>query len=87
MPPQNPSGRLERIHRDRLEQIRNDALGVAGAANKIAQSITQVLENGGTIETQRQMHFITGAYARMLKDFGVVEQLQKEGATQKKPMR
>ena len=58
---------------------------MSGTTLKVAQAINQVLEHGGTVNVQPQMSFMTGAYARMLKDLGVVEYLQAQGVTQRKP--
>jgi len=82
--PRNAST-VQAQHRKRLEQIRDDSIGVAGTAAKISQAMVQALEQGGTVNIQPQIQFLTGAYARILKDFGVVEHLQYLGATQKKP--
>lgn len=75
---------MQAIHRTRLEQLRNEAIGMAGAATQIAQAITQTLEQGGTVNIPKQIAFLTGALARMQKDAGVVEYLQLQGTVQKK---
>ena len=74
---------MQRAHRTRLEQLREEATSVAGTALKIAQAIEQVLKEGGGINVQPQMSFLTGAFARMTKDVGVVEFLQSQGINQK----
>ena len=71
-------------HRRALEQIRDAAISVAGTAAKIAEAANEVLDKGGTLNVQPQLAFITGAHARMLKDQGVVEHLQKRGTSQKR---
>jgi len=76
---------IQAVHRTRLEQVRNEATSLAGNAARIAQAINQVLEKGGQVNIQPQMNFITGAYARMLKDLGVIEQLQSQGVRQRPP--
>jgi len=60
-------------------------ISLAGTAAKIAQAINQTLDQGGTVNIQPQLAFITGAHARIAKDVGVVEFLQQQGVTQKKP--
>ncbi len=64
--------------RKRLEQIRNDATSLSGTASRIAEKINETLDKGGQLKDYDQMvHFITGAYARMLQDFGAVTHLQR----------
>ena len=77
--------RLQQQHRSRLEQLRNELTAIAGAAAKAAQAINQVLDTGGSAQIQPQISFLTGAFARTTKDWGVVEHLQAEGARQRKP--
>lgn len=72
-------------HRRRIEQARDDAISLAGNAAKIAEAMTEVLEQGGIVNVQPQINFMTGAQARFLKDYGVIEHLQNIGAFQKKP--
>lgn len=76
---------MQAQHRVRLQQIQNEALSLAGTATKIAQEINQVLDRGGMAHIQPQMQYLTGAYARMSKDWGVVEHLQHNGVSQRKP--
>lgn len=70
-------------HRKRLEQVRDEVTGLAGTAAKMASAINEVLSQGGTVNLQPQLNFITGAHARLLKDIGVVEHLQHMGVAQK----
>lgn len=83
IPGQSPA---QATHRKRLQAIRDDAMSVSGTTLKIAQAINQLLENGGILNAQPQIAFLTGAYARILKDIGVIEHLQSQGVIQKKPM-
>ena len=77
---------MQLIHRSRLEQIRKEAATVAGVALKIIQTMDQVLEVGGTASIQPQMSYLTGALARITKDWGLVEYLQQlQGVAQRKP--
>jgi len=76
--------RMQALHRARLEAIRNDAISLAGTTAKIAEAISQVLDKGGMAHVQPQMAFFTGTYARMMKDWGVIEHLQAQGASQRK---
>ncbi len=78
---------LQAIHRRRIEMIRDEAINLAGTATKIAQAMTQILERGGAINIQAQMSFITGAHARISKDWGVAEHLQAQGSTIKPPQK
>ena len=71
-------------HRRRIEQARDIAISLAGNYAKIAEGMTEVLEQGGVINVQNQVNFVTGANARFFKDYGVIEHLQNIGAIQKK---
>lgn len=75
---------LKAIHRTRLETMRGDADAIAGTALRLAQAIQEVLDTGGTVKVQPQINFLTGAVLRMVKDWGVVEQLQSYGVVQKR---
>lgn len=76
---------VQALHRARIETIRNEAIALGGTVSKIAAALTQALEKGGAANIQPQIAYLTGAHARMLKDWGVVEQLQQHGVTQRKP--
>ena len=77
--------KMQANHRKRIEQIRDDMISLAGTAAKVADVTRQVLEKGGTVNIQPQMSFITSAYARMMKDVGVIEFLQAQGMVVKRP--
>ena len=57
-------------HRRRLERLREDMESVEGTARQMRQRIDQILEHGGTLDAQKQIAFMTGAYARFMKDWG-----------------
>ena len=73
------SSRVVDLHRTRISQIESEAAALAGALQKIADTAQEVLTRGGQLQVQPQVAFITGGIARMLKDLGVVEQLQGDG--------
>ncbi len=74
------------LHRKRLELVKRDALAIGSAALNLATLIRQVLEkDGGTVEAHERVNFLTGAYARLLKDFGIIQALQDLGARQPPP--
>lgn len=58
--------------------------GLIGTTNRMEQEIAQVLAEGGTVDFDSKIAFVTGAYARMMKDFGAVALLQGDGITVKK---
>lgn len=78
---------MQATHRKRVEMIRDEAINIAGTATKIAQAMAQVLERGGAVNVQSQVAYITGGFARLQKDWGVVEYLQANGAQIKAPAR
>jgi hypothetical protein len=71
-------------HRIRLAQLQTEADNLAGAARKISDTIAETLARGGSVSIQPQIAFITGSMLRMMKDWGVIEQLQQQG-TQHRP--
>lgn len=73
------------VLRKRMTQMQQDAETLVGVAQLIANRLAQVLACGGASSVQQQMAFITGAVARMQKDWGVIEHLQAQGGTVKKP--
>lgn len=77
---------LQATLRTRLEQMKKDAESTAGTAQKAAQAIAEILEKGGTLDIQPQMNFLTGAHARMVKDYGVIEFLLRQGVSVRKPL-
>lgn len=85
--PQRPSENrlsMRAEHKGAVQNVANEAAAIAGAAAKIVQIVQQALAEGGSISIQTQVAFITGAQARLLKDLGVVEHLQRHGVQQKK---
>lgn len=75
--------RIVALHRSRLLQIVEEANSLEGTARRLAQMAQEVLDRGGVLQAHGQITFITGSYARLLKDVGVVEQLQGDGVAQK----
>lgn len=75
--------RVVALHRTRLEQIYAEAEALEGAARRLKQMAQEVLEKGGMLQAHGQVTFITGSHARLLKDAGVVEQLQADGVAQR----
>lgn len=71
--------------RKKMEQIRGDAIQMAGAANQIAHILDEILSEGGAANIQKQMSFLVSALARMQKDVGVTEYLQQIGTAVRKP--
>lgn len=81
------SSQVSLIHKTRLSQIEAEAAALAGTCQKIAQQAAEVLEKGGALQVQPQIAFITGSVARMVKDWGVIEQLQSVGVVQPRRMK
>jgi hypothetical protein len=75
------------IYTARLALIRDEAASLATAATKVVGAIEQAIEQGGTASIQSQMAFLAGEMARMTKDWGVVEYLQAQGVSARRPMR
>lgn len=72
-------------HRKRLQDLQAEVIALSGNANKIAQAINQILSEGGKLGVAPQIAFLTGAIARIHKDFGVIEYLQAtQGVEQNK---
>lgn len=63
-----------------LKNSLGEAEGIAFNATLIANAIAEAQANGGQIQVQGQINYLTGAMARLLKDLGVVEHLQRHGA-------
>lgn len=78
----------QKLARDRhkrfLINARSEAIGLADAATKIAHVIDEVLEKGGQARFEKQLHYLTGALARLQRDTGAIEELQLTGASQKR---
>lgn len=76
--------RVVQIHKGRLNNIMDEAEHLAGTMTKIANECREVLEQGGQLHAQPQVAFATGSLARLIKDWGVVEQLQQDGVSQRR---
>jgi len=74
---------LQQKHR--LELLRDEAVELSGVAHRVFHAVNETLDRGGTVSIQQQMNFITSVYARMLKDWGVLENLQSHGASLRAP--
>jgi len=73
----------QQVHRRRLEHIVRDAAALAAAARKIAEAAAETIAGGGQLQVQPQINALTGAHARLLKDWGVIEHLQLIGTRQR----
>lgn len=73
---------LRAEHRTVIEHIGTEAERIAGAARLIADLAGEVLQNGGQLNIQQQLMFLTGALMRLQKDAGVLEHLQRHNAVQ-----
>lgn len=62
-----------------MNNVLTEAESIAGAATKIVQKIQEIRQQGGMLNIQPQIMFLTGAMARMMKDLGVAEHLQRHG--------
>lgn len=74
---------MHAVHRTRVAHIAEEAEQLAGVARLIQYKAAEVLAKGGTLDMQQQLAFITSTFARMTKDWGVVEQLQQQGVKHK----
>ena len=72
---------LKTAHREKLSMLANDAASVAECARRVALACAEAAHNHGHVNVATQMHFLTGALLRMVKDVAVIEHLQKFGST------
>lgn len=73
--------------RTRIRAIAREAEAMAQTAHKLHQAALEAERVGGSLDIQHYIAFITGAHARVLKDWGVVEHLQAIDAERKGPKR
>lgn len=73
--------------RTRLRAIAREAEALAQTAYKLHQAAQEAEQRGASLDVQHYMAFLTGAHARVLKDWGVVEHLQAIDAERKGPKR
>jgi hypothetical protein len=69
---------LRAAHRRSLRAIAEGATQLASAAERIAQ-VAEEAHNASArshIQVQPQINFLTGALARLIKDWGVLEHIQ-----------
>lgn len=85
--PYSGNGRMHAVHRTKVQLLKDEAEALSGAARQIAHRASEVLDKGGKLDMQLQMNFVTSAYARLAKDWGVIEQLQQQGVVAKPPPR
>jgi hypothetical protein len=64
-------------HRRQLGTIGHGAASIADCAQRIAHAADEAISTGDILSVQSQINFLTGAFARLLKDWGVVEHMQK----------
>jgi hypothetical protein len=67
---------LKEVRAAKLKALIAEADSLAGAARKVEQTASESLAEGNDVDLQRQMAFMTGSLARILKDWGAVEYLQ-----------
>lgn len=67
---------LKNHHAAKLRQIAEEAGALAACAEKIANMADEVTARGGVLIIQPQIAFLTGALARLYKDWAVCESLQ-----------
>jgi len=72
---------LKSAHHEKLASLAQDALSVAEAAKRVAQAAAEAAHEHHHLNVATQMHFLTGALMRMVKDVGVIEHLQKYAST------
>lgn len=71
--------------RTRLRAIAREAEAAAQTAHKLHQAALEAESTGSNLDVQHYVAFLTGALARVQKDWGVVEHLQAIAAEQKGP--
>jgi hypothetical protein len=60
-----------------MVQFHREATELSVVANRIAVASREILDCGGSLDVQSQMNFVTSLYARMVKDWGVIEHMQQ----------
>jgi hypothetical protein len=72
----NSAPTLKEVRAAKLKALIVEADSLAGTARHVEQAATEALAEGNDVNLQKQMAFMTGALARMLKDWGAIEYLQ-----------
>ena len=70
-------------HRQALLNLIEQAAAISQAAALITDKANETLHRGGAVSVQQQLNFITGAHARLVKDWGLIEYLQQQGVRQR----
>ena len=65
-----------RQHETKLRQMIETATQLADVADRIVKAAEQVSSEGGLLDVEPQMRFVTSAYVRLVKDWAVTESLQ-----------
>lgn len=87
---QRPAHRTEGLpaaYTRRLLHLKEHAAQLTGAFVQLQNMIEEVLGQGGTLQAQDKLNYITGAVLRLQKDVGVIEFLQAQGVRHKPPAR
>lgn len=73
--------------RTRLRAIAREAEAMAQTAHKLHQAALEAERTGANLDVQHYISFLTGAMARIQKDWGVAEHLQAIEAEKRGPRR
>ena len=68
---------LRADHKRKVTVVATEAANIADCAQRVAAAADEARENGNLLSIQPQIGYLTGALARLIKDWGVVEHLQK----------
>lgn len=71
--------------RTRIRAIAREAEAAAQTAAKLCHAAKEAEATNGLLDVQHYLAFLTGALARLQKDWGVVEHLQAIDAERKGP--
>lgn len=74
---------MRAMHKQKLKDVKAEIEMLTGMLTRTSQRIDEILANGGTLGAHGQMNFLTGAYARIMKDVAIVDYLQSQGVFQK----
>jgi hypothetical protein len=72
----SPGPHLKAARTQKLRAIAEDAANLAGCAQRVSEAAREAADGVGAAQLQKQMAFLTGALARMQKDWGAVEYIQ-----------
>jgi hypothetical protein len=68
---------LRADHKRKVTVVATEAANIADCAQRVANAADEARESGDHLNIQPQIGYLTGALARLIKDWGVVEHLQK----------